>query len=182
MVPVASGRIASLLIADHSASLQARLSEGQAARAGATVPAVTAVASGAVLQARAAVTESLFDAAVPDPLAMKIDLMERLGREFGISMDDFDTQFSFGKAIKAAVADIMSKPGGYGVLREIGAKLGLDELGISVTTLVDAIVEPGGEADEKLDAAVREKAGELGGERGSAGFRVLFDENGLYAV
>jgi hypothetical protein len=139
--------------------------------------------SRASTQAEAKISEALFDSSAFDVTAMKINLMRRLGEEFGISLDDHASQASFGTAIKDAIAQIKRQDGGMLVLAAIERKLGLDKLGLSLDTLVNAITDPKGGDAEKLDAALRKQAG-VDDEKDSAveALRTLLrrDETGLY--
>lgn len=116
-------------------------------------------AGNAILQASYRTGQSLFDLSVPDPTAMKVRLMERLGEEFGFDMDDFSSREAYGRAIRKAVDDLKAA-GGFSELKRIEKELGLDELGITLDTLVNAIVQPGGDADEAVDAALRSELGQ----------------------
>lgn len=112
---------------------------------------------------------------------MKVRLMERLGEELGISMDDFNSVRSYGLAIRQAVEEIKREPGGGFFLAELEKKLGLDDLGISLDTLVDAMTDPTGEADRKLEAALKAQVGDIFDEDDKAALAALApDEIGLY--
>ena len=95
-----------------------------------------------------------------DANQLKLRLFERLGKEFGIDMNDYDSLSAYGEVIRDAVLMLTREPGGYLLLPEIEKKLGLDELGISIDTLISAIIEPGGKHDDKLDEALRRETGE----------------------
>ncbi|HEX2840611.1 hypothetical protein [Hyphomicrobium sp.] len=118
------------------------------------------VGAGPQAQARKKVSEALFDASKPNAMQMKIDLMHRLGDEFGISMDDFESASQFGAAIRDEIGKIKLQEGGALALAAIEKKLGLDKLGISLDELVSAIIDPEGDEAEKLDAALTKKLGE----------------------
>lgn len=191
MIPIQSSKVAAILIANAPLPEQARAA-GSAANViltvanGVAAPSVSSV-GGVWQQAKALVTSSLFDPSVPDPTAMKVNLMERLGKEFGLSMDDFDNRSSFGKAIRDAMAPLLRSPEGMAMIREIERDLGLDKMGVSLVSFVNAIMEPGGADDERVDAALREQAGELLEESTREialpdPSRFSFDEIGLYSV
>jgi hypothetical protein len=125
--------------------------------------------------------DSVFSPNHLDPTQMKIRLMERVGDEFGIDMDDFDDQASYGLAIQKAVSEIRAEPGGHLVLAEIEKSLGLDELGLSIDEMINAIIDPGSSDGDKLDAALEEKAGNQtdGGETSSGS--VTLSDIGIYS-
>ncbi|MAS05598.1 MAG: hypothetical protein CL534_13075 [Ahrensia sp.] len=128
--------------------------------------------------AQAAASESVFSASHVDITEMKMQLIEKTGKAFGIERDDYATQSDYGKAIKAVVSQISRMENGDRVLAGIARDLGLDDLGISINTLVGAIIDPGGKDDKKLDQALREAAGE--NDASAGGVSVLVDDLGLY--
>ena len=95
-----------------------------------------------------------------DITAMKVRLMERLGEKFGIAMEDHPDARSFGMAIRAVVEKLKMSTDGMKLLGQVEKDLGLDDLGISIDTLIGAIVDPAGNDAERLDAALKEQAGE----------------------
>lgn len=107
--------------------------------------------------AEARVSESVFSVNHLDPTQMKIELMERVGKKFGIEMDDFDDQASYGRAIQREIEQIRQQPGGDLALADIEKELGLDKLGLSIDTLINAIIEPGSADGDKLDAALEKQ-------------------------
>lgn len=147
---------------------------------GAAGPGISA-AGGHSAQAKGRIAQALFDRSIPDVNEMKVRLMERLGEELGISMEDFDSVRSYGLAIRQAVEEIRREPGGGFFLAELEKKLGLDDLGISLDTLVDAMTDPTGEADRKLEAALKAQVGDIFDEDDKAALAALApDEIGLY--
>lgn len=136
-------------------------------------------------QAQAKISEALFSPSAPSVHEFKINLMRRLGEEFGVSLDDFETASAFGSAIQGIVAKMRSEPGGALRMIEIERKLGLDDLGISLDTLINAIIDPASSDGEKLEAALKEQIGELENDEGKDAREALRalaerDENGLY--
>ncbi len=113
-----------------------------------------------LLQARGRITEALFSTNSVDPLAMKMRLIERVGEQLGISMDDFDSQLSYGLELKRATSELSQ----FDILA-LEKELGLDELGITLDTLINAIIDPAGEDDDRLDAALAKEIWE-GSEEG----------------
>ena len=149
---------------------------------------IAATANGISTQfrnAQAAASESVFSVNHVDITEMKIQLIEKTGKAFGIERDDYDNRGDFGKAIKAAISEIRRMENGDRILEGIAKDLGLDELGISIDTLVGAIIDPGGKDDKKLDEALREATGQDvldAAKNGSTagGLSVLVDDLGIY--
>lgn len=108
-----------------------------------------------------AASSSLFDRQALDVNEMKVNLIDRLGKALGVSRDDYDNQSSFGTALKAAIAKLRRDPGGATIIAAIEKRLGLDKLGISMDTLLNAVIDPGSEDARRLDGALRAQAGEM---------------------
>jgi hypothetical protein len=138
-------------------------------------------------QAQAKVNEALFSTTVVDLHQLKINLMQRLGLAFGVNLEDYKSAAEFGGVIRGLVAEIKNQENGALQLREIEKKLGLDTLGISLDTLVNAIIDPEGSDGEKLDAALKKKLGIEDKDDGKEAYRgapagARTDETGLYGL
>lgn len=130
-------------------------------------------------------TEDIFSIHHIDANQLKIRLFERVGEQFGIDMDDHESLASYGEAIREAVALLRQYPGGYIQLEEIEKKLGLNELGVSIDTVINAIIDPDGRHDDKLEEALKRKTGEDVKEGKKSDPAVILDairidENGIY--
>lgn len=133
------------------------------------------------LQAQASATRSVFDRQIPDVNEIKVNLMERLGKEFNISLDDFDSSRAFGLAIKSVVQQIKIQTDGRTYLVEIERKLGLDKLGVSIDTLIGAMIDPKGHDNEKLEAALRTNLDDFADTKDKKAVAAfLSEETGLY--
>lgn len=110
-----------------------------------------------------------------DPTEMKTRLFERVGKEFGIEQKDYDSLSSYGAAVKNAVDALMRKSPFAAV--EIEKKLGLDKLGVTLENVVNAMVDPGGSDDERLDAALKRQLGQPDKGKGAS---ARLDEIGRY--
>jgi len=115
---------------------------------------------------------SLFSVNHTDANQLRVELMERVGREFGFELSDFDNSAEMSAAIREAM-----RPLSPAAVAAIEKDLGLDELGVSLVDVVEAMREPGGSADRKLTEALREKAGLRTPDEER---RVSFDEIGRY--
>lgn len=145
------------------------------------------VSAGATQQAKAKVSEALFKPNSPSVTEMKLHLMKRLGEEFGIKLEDHDSHASFGRAIRSAIDDIRWSPSGVLKLAAVEKKLGFDELGFSLDTFVNAIIDSEGSDAKRVDAAIREHLGQAEADSDDAedarrALKALlrFDESGLY--
>lgn len=133
-------------------------------------------------------TEDFWDITTVTPTQMKIKLFEAVGEAFGLSEEDFDSFDTFASAIEAAIDRIKEEdPTGAAVtLRQIASDLGLNELGISLGEVVEAMLDPSGSADDKLDAILKEKADEINGVLEDGEDQVFgslrVDSNGIYSL
>jgi len=178
MPPVSSGAVQILRLDRPS------LADGEKPAA-ADIAATANGISSHFRNAQAAASESVFSVNHVDITQMKMQLIEKAGKAFGVERDDYDTQADFGKAIKTVISEIRRMENGDRILEGIAKDLGLDELGISIDTLVGAIIDPGGKDDKKLDAALREATGEdvldaAKDDLAAGGVSVLVDDLGLY--
>ncbi|RUT99646.1 hypothetical protein EOD23_24760 [Mesorhizobium sp. USDA-HM6] len=121
--------------------------------------------------------QSVFSVSNLNVTATKVRLMERAGKEFGIDQADYESVFSYGSAVKNAVEAL--KRQSPSAIAEIEKQLGLDQLGISLDTLVNAIVDPQGSDSDRLDAALEKQVGDDGKDDGNAA-SIRPDEIGLY--
>ncbi|MET3596483.1 MULTISPECIES: hypothetical protein [Mesorhizobium] len=180
MSPLSALNNAALLILQPQRSTSVSASVGDSLVASINRAHAGTGAASPLTQAQARITESMFSVNNLDATQMKARLFERVGKEFGIDQDDYDSLFSYGSAIKTALDDLKQKSPSS--IAEIEKKLGLDELGISLDTLVNAIVDPNGSDGDRLDAALEKKAGDRGRGEGKAASHTPTqpDEIGLY--
>ncbi|MDG4882969.1 hypothetical protein [Mesorhizobium sp. WSM4884] len=128
-----------------------------------------------LIQAQAKISRSMFSVNSLNVTATKVRLMERAGKEFGIDQDDYESVASYGSAVKHAVEAL--KRQSPAAIAEIERQLGLDQLGVSLETLLNAIVDPQGGSAGRLDAALEKYLGEAA-EGNAASLQP--DEIGLY--
>jgi hypothetical protein len=112
--------------------------------------------------AQARINEAMFSVNTVNATAMKVKLIERVGKEFGIDHDDYDNERSYGAAIRNAMAELKNRPDAAMAVTAIEKNLGLDKLGISLETLVNAIFDPKGDDADRLDAALRRQTSQDG--------------------
>ena len=132
-------------------------------------------AASSLTQAQARISEQMFSVNNTDATQMKARLFERVGKAFGIKQDDYDSLSSYGSAIKSALDELKQKSPSS--IAAIEKKLGLDQLGVSLDTVVNAMVDPQGHDGDKLDAALNKKIDE----QGRAAPSTRQDEIGLYS-
>ncbi|MET3596484.1 MULTISPECIES: hypothetical protein [Mesorhizobium] len=122
-------------------------------------------------------SQSMFSVSNLNVTATKVRLMERAGKEFGIDQADYESVFSYGSAVKNAVEAL--KRQSPSAIAGIERQLGLDQLGISLDTLANAIIDPQGSDGDRLDAALEKQVGDDGKDEGNAA-SIRPDEIGLY--
>ena len=126
-------------------------------------------------QSEPAVSAFMFSVDNLNITAIKVRLMERAGKEFGVDLTDYESVSSYGSAVKNAVEAL--KRQSPSAIAEIERQLGLDQLGVPLDTLIGAIVDPRGSDNGRLDIALKQHAGGQG--EGDAA-SVQPDELGLY--
>ena len=94
--------------------------------------------------------------------ATKVRLMQQAGKEFAVDQTDYESVSSYGSAIKNAVEAL--KRQSPSAAARIERQLGLDQLGVSLDALVNAIVRPQGGDNDRLDTALKQRAGGQGGQ------------------
>ena len=157
-------------------------SAGSAILAAANGVAIPSVA-GAQSQAKAKISDAFMDSPI-DIQQLKFNLFRRVGEELGVKMDDFKDPRDYGSALRGAIEKIKASPMGALFLTKIEKDLGLDELGVSIDDVVDAISSPDGDGGKKLDAALRAETGEDAKKAAEDMLTVMrgikTDETGLY--
>ena len=109
-----------------------------------------------------------------DVTRQKIRLMERVGKEFGLKMDDFNDMRSFGRAVREKMSQLDPA-----TIKIMEVKLGLTKLGVTMLDMVEAMEDPGGAADDKLEAALRKDLGKEDDDDGRTSL-VSIDDIGRY--
>ncbi len=155
----AFGQAATGLMQSMLDDIEERRKQQEEKRAGKTAndPMVEAriSASDEARRARENIAEAFFNGGAKSITEQKLELMDQLGKELGISRDDFRSSYGYGKAIEDAVAAL--DPASAIDLKD---KLALDDLGISLTELVAAIKNPYGDEDTKLETALQKRSGD----------------------
>lgn len=132
----------------------------------------------ATKQAQVKVSEVLFESDRVSTLALKVYLTERAAEALGVRKDGFASDTEYRAAIKKAFAEISLKPDARRLIDAIEKDLGLDKLGVSLKTLIDAVAGEDPEANEKLDAALGKYAERSEARDGQAGLRI--SDIGIY--
>lgn len=139
-----------------------------AARPAASIDSVSGPAASPVTHDEPAVSEFTLDSL--NITATKVRLMQQAGKEFAVDQTDYESVSSYGSAIKNAVEAL--KRQSPSAVAKIERQLGLDQLGVPLDTLVNAIIGQGGDSD-RLDTALKQHAGREGDQP---------DELGLYGL
>lgn len=140
-----------------------------AARPAASIDSVSGPAASPVMQP--ATSASKFSLDSLNITATKVRLMQQAGKEFAVDQTDYESVSSYGSAIKNAVEALKGQS--PSAVAKIERQLGLDQLGVSLDTLVNAIVRPQGRDNDRLDAAMKQHASREGDQP---------DELGLYSL
>ncbi|RWL77811.1 MAG: hypothetical protein EOR69_28745 [Mesorhizobium sp.] len=140
-----------------------------AARPAASIDSASGPAGLPLTQAEPAV--AMFSLDSLNITATKVRLMQRAGKEFGVDQTDYESVSSYGSAIKNAVEAF--KRQSPSAIAKIERQLGLDQLGVSLDTLVNAVVRPQDGDNDRLDAALKQHASGEGDQP---------DELGLYSL
>ncbi|MDX8452865.1 hypothetical protein RFM98_08860 [Mesorhizobium sp. VK9D] len=141
----------------------------------ATIDSASGPAASPLMPAEPAISASMFSLDSLNITATKVRLMQRAGKEFGVDQTDYDSVSSYGSAIKNAVEAL--KRQSPSAVPKIERQLGLDQLGVPLDTLVNAVADPQGSDNHRLDATLKQNAGGHG-EGDAASIRP--DELGLY--
>ena len=144
-------------------------------RAVASICTAASPAASLQIKSESAISESMFSVDNLNVTAIKVRLMERAGKEFGVDQTGYESVSSYGSAIKNAVEAL--KRQSPSAIAEIERQLSLDQLGVSLDTFIDAIVDPRGSGSDRLDGALKQHA-DGQGEGDVASTRP--DELGLY--
>ncbi|TPJ48528.1 hypothetical protein [Mesorhizobium sp. B2-7-1] len=129
-------------------------------RAAANIGIAAGPAAIPLMQSAPALSATMFSVDSLNITAVKVRLMERAGKEFGVDQADYESVSSYGAAVKSAVEAL--KRQSPSAIAEIERQLGLDQLGVSLDTLVGAIVDPRGTDNESLGAALKQHEGGQG--------------------
>ena len=95
----------------------------------------------------------LFDSSHVSVSELKLDLMERLGEALGLKQEDGESGFSWGRKLETILSTM-----DYASKRALEKEVGLDELGISIDTMIAAVKNPYADDSERLKAALELKA------------------------
>lgn len=132
-------------------------------------------------------TTNYWDINTVTPTQMKVKLFEAVGEALGLQEESFSDFSAYASAIQAKMEKMKEDdPLAFMVFHDIEKDLGLDELGLTLESVVEAMIEPGGSDDEALDAALKAKADEINGDFGDDAEEVFgslrVDSNGIYSL
>ncbi len=155
---------------NNSVSLAA-ITNGLSAKTGVTGPET---------QAQSKITDTLSAASLTQ---YKLMLYKRVGDELGVKEEDYATPQQYASALKDVVRQINAQKDGRAVILRIEHDLGLDQLGVSLDTVISSIDDP--KAAKTLDDALKyhlAAKGEIttGGSDASLQGTVRVSEIGIY--
>lgn len=90
---------------------------------------------------------------------MKVDLYQRVGEALGVRESDHESFQAYGLALQQAVGQLKLAPNAQLVIAGLEKEIGLDKLGVSLDTVINAIIDPMGDDNDKLDAALQKQIG-----------------------
>lgn len=136
--------------------------------------AFTSSRSGSPAPASSIAFESIYSVNHVDANKLKVNLFERVGKAFGFDLNDFASAGVMARSINEIVAKMAPAE-----ITAMEKELGLDDLGVSLRDVLDAMETPGGERDRKLDAALRNEAGD---QKAGSSASVKFDDLDRYSL
>lgn len=143
------------------------------------VPSSNAIAP---LAGKQKLASAVFDARTPDVTQQKLDLFKRTGEKLGVHEEDFDDFAAYSGALKDAVLQLKIAPNGDRIIRQVEKEIGLDKLGVSLDTVIDALTDPASGANQTLTDALKKQMAEHDEDRAGRKTRVQSDELGLYRL
>lgn len=176
MTSVTSLRTAGLVMADVAARIARGNTPGNVQS-----PAGRSVSDGrqaTVGGLKLAPSEDIFSVNYVDATKAKIALMERVGKAFGLNLEDFKDMRSMAEAIRGKLA-LLGPDALKQTVNAIEDELGLKKLGVSLGDVLDAMEDPKGTGNARLEAALAE---ELGQRDKAASGPVRLDEIGRYSI
>ena len=103
-------------------------------------------------------TDELFKATTSNVTQMKISLFERVGEALGVDKEDYASEAKFYDAVASRFSALVMQEDSHIFIGKLEQELGLYELGVSLRTVVTAMVEPSGKDAEKLSDALEQRA------------------------
>lgn len=105
-------------------------------------------------RAQAKISEALFSSSKVDINELRMDLIEQLGNELGLDIEEAKSSYGLGKMFEEAVKTL-----DFAAKADIEKALGLDKLDISLDQFVASVKNPYGDENEKLKGALEKQAG-----------------------
>jgi hypothetical protein len=138
--------------------------------------------NGPETQAQSKITDTLSAASLTQ---LKMQLFKKVGAALGVNESNYATPQKYAAALRQAVSGIRAQKNGEDIIKGIEHELGLDKLGVSLDTVIDAIDNPGSSAGKALDDALKKAIakGEIaaGGSDVSLQGTVQVNEIGMYS-
>ncbi|MCS4243093.1 hypothetical protein M2418_002624 [Rhizobium sp. BIGb0125] len=107
-------------------------------------------------QAQSKISQAMFSVNNVNVNKLKLDLIERAGKELGFEKADFESDTAFASAMRKRVI-YMHATGADERINAIEKELGLDKLGVSLLDVVSSARNP--DLDDKVTQALKEREG-----------------------
>lgn len=159
-----SGLAATNLMRSMLDGIEEQRKKEEAERTGKERDKITEARIGASEEAKRAkdkIATALFGAGSADPGKLKLDLIERLGKKLGIDTDEAKSGYRLGKAMEDVLKGMSSTD-----ISKLSEEIGLNDLGVTMETLINAIKNPYADDGKRLKEALLKQAngGKLGTE------------------
>lgn len=106
-------------------------------------------------QAREKISGALFSTAKVDLNELKAQLYQKLGAAVGVEQTDDMSSYAYGRAIEKALSELSPE-----AAIDLKKQIGLDELGLSLSTVIEAIKNPYADAAVTLETALEKQHGD----------------------
>lgn len=177
---------ATTLLHNVASAQSAGVAAGNPSAPAASVLPTVAHPAGMAGRAEGQLAQDLFSVTYRDANQIRMQIFERVGERFGIDIEGFDDIWDFARAVRGELGKLLASENSEPAIREIERELGLDELGVSLEQVINAMNNVYGEDNQALMDAIDEAYG-LTEEAGAAAKspqarQVEFDEAGAYRI
>ncbi|KQZ63364.1 hypothetical protein ASD54_03130 [Rhizobium sp. Root149] len=143
-----------------------------------TLTANGQTAGSTTLEESKEVSDALFSVNSTNLTKSKLELIDRTAEALGIKRDDFADNTDFVATMRDSLRELKLKGGDQAILA-LERHLGLDELGIKITDIIDSASDP--DRDDKVTEALKLKMGIFSDSETGRGL-VAVDEIGIYRI
>ncbi|MCJ8510280.1 hypothetical protein MUU53_20550 [Rhizobium lemnae] len=143
-----------------------------------TLTANGQTAGSATLEESKEVSDALFSVNSTNLTKSKLELIDRTAEALGVTRDDFSDNKDFVAAMRDSLLQLKLKGGDQAILA-LERDLGLDELGIKITDIIDSASDP--DRDDKVTEALKRNLGIISYSETGRGL-VAVDATGVYRI